>query len=120
MQDILRFATVDSPKNKKLAESFHITTSGVPVLAIKDHDNKVYHFSRDAEITKEAVVDWLHAYQRGDLEPYSAARPTSAETIGSDDAVVIVDTRNFADIVLDNNTDVLLEFYAPWCGHCKR
>jgi protein disulfide-isomerase A1 len=111
---------VDTTKYEKLAESFHITTSDMPVLAIKDLDKKVYHFSGDAQITKEAVVDWLDAYQRGELVPYNDARPTPAETIGSDDAVVVVDTQNFAEIVLDNNTDVLLEFYAPWCGHCKR
>lgn len=27
--------------------------------------------------------------------------------------------QNFDSIVNDNSKDVLIEFYAPWCGHCK-
>ena len=34
--------------------------------------------------------------------------------------VVILNDKNFKELVLnDKNTMWLVEFYAPWCGHCK-
>jgi protein disulfide-isomerase-like protein len=35
-------------------------------------------------------------------------------------AVVDLTDASFDSIVLDGTKDVLVEFYAPWCGHCKR
>jgi len=33
--------------------------------------------------------------------------------------VVDLDDKNFNSIALNTQKDVLAEFYAPWCGHCK-
>lgn len=34
--------------------------------------------------------------------------------------VVTLTDSTFDGIVLDPEKDVFVEFYAPWCGHCKK
>ena len=38
---------------------------------------------------------------------------------GSNSPVVQLTDKNFQNIVMKNPGPVLVEFYAPWCGHCK-
>lgn len=37
----------------------------------------------------------------------------------NDGPVTVVVGNTFDKIVKDESKDVLIEFYAPWCGHCK-
>jgi len=52
----------------------------------------------------------------GRIESYIKSEPIPES---NDGPVKVVVGRNYQDIVLDETKDVLLEAYAPWCGHCK-
>jgi protein disulfide isomerase family A protein 3 len=52
----------------------------------------------------------------GNLEQYLKSEAVPAS---NNEPVKVVVAKNFDEIVNDDSRDVLIEFYAPWCGHCK-
>lgn len=53
----------------------------------------------------------------GKLKPIIKSQPVPKNNKG---LVKVVVGKTFDEIVMDTNKDVLIEFYAPWCGHCKK
>jgi protein disulfide isomerase family A protein 3 len=89
-----------------------VKKDGKYVLARGPNDQK-YKMSDD--FTYEALEEFARNVAKGTLEPYLKSQPVPEQT---EDVKVIV-AKNFDEIVNDNSKDVLIEFYAPWCGHCK-
>lgn len=64
----------------------------------------------------ENLEKFVRDFQDKKLEPY-----VKSESIPEDNTapVKVAVAKNFDDLVINNGVDTLVEFYAPWCGHCK-
>ncbi|KAL6203030.1 hypothetical protein ACLB2K_026734 [Fragaria x ananassa] len=100
---------------KPVSEYFGITGDAPTVLAYTGNDD-ARKFILDKEVTLANIKAFGEDFLEDKLKAFYKSDPIPETNDGD---VKIVVGNNFDDIVLDESKDVLLEIYAPWCGHCQ-
>jgi len=100
----------------RLAEYIGITAGDLPTVRIHDTRNDLRKYNLDGEITQENVEKFVEDWINGRLRPALKSEEVPAS---QDGPVYVLVGKEFEKVVLDESKDVLVEFYAPWCGHCK-
>jgi len=100
-------AKVNADTHRELGERFNI--EGFPTLK---YFPKSFTKPEDYEgqRTTEGVIEFINS-RAGTKVKVKGAAPSQVKVLTPD---------NFNSLVLDANNDALVEFYAPWCGHCKK
>lgn len=102
----VRIVAVDCDAHKSLSSRFGVT--GYPTLKFfpaDSTDGETYTGGR----TAADIIDYINKKIGTHVRVKTA--PTAVTTLTPD---------NFDSVVLDPTKNVLVEFYAPWCGHCKK
>jgi len=73
-------------------------------------------WDEEKPLTTESVKEWLQQVVEGTAKAFLKSEPVPENNNGP---VTILVGKNFGEIVNDNTKDVLVEYYAPWCPHCK-
>jgi protein disulfide-isomerase A1 len=105
---------------KRVADYFGVTSANIPYMVIGDMSNgpiKKYTFDKNSHEANDISV-FCKDFLSGKLTP--TLKSEAVESSDQEGDVVVVRGTSFNDIVINNDNDVLVEFYAPWCGHCKQ
>ncbi|XP_065184168.1 uncharacterized protein LOC135814898 [Sycon ciliatum] len=97
-------AKVDADADRELGSRFGV--SGFPTLKFFEKSSTASDYSGGR--TADDIVNYING------KAGTRARVKKPQT-----HVVDLDPSNFDGIVKSAEKDVLVEFYAPWCGHCK-
>ncbi|KAK0521073.1 protein disulfide-isomerase precursor [Tilletia horrida] len=114
----VNFVWIDAVKFASHAETLNLQTDLWPSVAIQDMGAQTkYPLQKLGAKPADTINTFVADFVAGKLQPSikSEAAPTS-----QDESVFVLVADEFDKVVSDHSKDLLVEFYAPWCGHCKK
>ncbi|KAH0864302.1 hypothetical protein HID58_081513, partial [Brassica napus] len=110
----LSFLLGDAENSQGAFQYFGLEESQVPLIIIQTADDKKY-LKTNIEI--DQIESWVKDFKDGKVAPHKKSQPIPTE---NNEPVKVVVAESLDEMVFNSGKNVLLEFYAPWCGHCQK
>ncbi|XP_063831856.1 protein disulfide-isomerase A6 homolog [Ostrinia nubilalis] len=112
LKGIVKVGAVNADEHKSLSQKYGV--KGFPTIKMfTGSKNTPYQGQRTAEAFVDAALKAAKDRAYDNL-----GKKSSGSSSDKSDVIELTDS-NFKELVLDSEDLWLVEFYAPWCGHCK-
>ncbi|OJA18975.1 hypothetical protein AZE42_00355 [Rhizopogon vesiculosus] len=116
--DKINFVWIDAVKFGDHAKALNLPEPKWPSFVIQNLDLQLkYPYDQSKPFEAEALSTMVAEYLDGKLVAKLKSQPIP-ET--QDESVFVLVGDQFDEVAFDDTKDIFIEFYATWCGHCKR
>ncbi|CAF1367088.1 unnamed protein product [Adineta ricciae] len=120
LKGIVKVGAIDADTHKSFGHQYGV--SGFPTIKIFGNNKRSptdYQGGRTADAIVEQALNQLRTIANERLGKRGGSSSSSGSGTGGKDAIELTES-NFDSTVLESEDVWLVEFMAPWCGHCKK
>ncbi|XP_040383558.1 protein disulfide isomerase-like 2-3 [Oryza brachyantha] len=125
LKGVATVAALDADAHKELAQEYGIRGFPTIKVFVPGKPPADYQGARDVKPIVEFALKQVKGLLRDRLSGKTSAGSDSKASSGSSEkteasASIELNSRNFDELVIKSKDLWIVEFFAPWCGHCKK